>query len=276
LVGNRKGALRRSLQQRSIQFRRFLRKLRYKPNETVWFRLVREANRLAQHDNTDVPHYKCFKKLRAIEKRVNFIKLRTNEKETISLESKNKQGYAIHVVVNAGGDTDEEIREVRAHFIDMDLNKLVEFAESEERLWQKAKELERMSGERFESAVVQRYREGEYQLVAIRSERWVRKMKRAFRIKYRQLLQGAMIVETRSGFQLYWPIAGGDPARFTDIQWGLIRKFGGDPAIANVSSVMRVPGYYHVKDSRKPFMTRVLRWGRAKAFTQDELLNMIQ
>jgi len=123
---------------------------------------------------------------------------------------------------------------------------------------------------------VQQYRGGEYQLVAVRSERWVRKMKQAFRIKYCRLLQGAMIVETHSGFHLYWPIAGGDPAKFTDIQRALIRKFGGDPVIANLSRVMRVPGFYHVKDPRKPFMTRVLQWGRAKAFTQDELLNMIQ
>lgn len=276
MVGHQKGTLRRNLQQRSIQFHRFLRKLRYKPDETVWFRLVHEANRLAQHYTVDAPPHKCYKKLRAIEKRVNLIKLRKNEKETIHLESKNRQGYAIHVVVNAGGNKDEEIREVRAQFIDIDLNKLVEFAESEELLWQKAKELERISGERFESAVVQQYRNGEYQMVAVRVERWVRKMKRAFWVKYRQLLQGAMVVETRSGFHLYWPIVGGDPARFTDIQRALIRKFGGDPVITNLSRVMRVPGYYHVKDPRKPFMIRVLRWGRVKAFTQDELLNLIK
>jgi hypothetical protein len=45
--------------------------------------------------------------------------------------------------------------------------------------------------------------------------------------------------------------------------------------IRNLSRVMRLPGFYHMKNPSKPFLVRVIHWGRKKPFSQEELINTL-
>jgi len=82
-----------------------------------------------------------------------------------------------------------------------------------------------------------------------------------------------MIVETKNGYHIYWVIKDGSIDKFVPIQKTLAQKFNSDPMITDLSRVMRIPGFYHMKDPKRPFLVRVIGWGRKNRFTQDELIH---
>lgn len=67
-----------------------------------------------------------------------------------------------------------------------------------------------------------------------------------------------MIVESSPGkFHGYWLTSGAPLESFSDRLHTLANKFGGDHSICHLARVMRLPGFYHLKNS--PFMTRIVK-----------------
>src|SRR5208337_3041529 len=67
-----------------------------------------------------------------------------------------------------------------------------------------------------------------------------------------------IVVESSPGrFHGYWPIGGVGLEDFGGLQRALAGRLGGDPAVCDLSRVMRLPGFVHRKG--EPFLTRIVR-----------------
>jgi putative DNA primase/helicase len=78
--------------------------------------------------------------------------------------------------------------------------------------------------------------------------------------KLSRLTAGAprLIVESSPRkYHCYWRIGGCLPLEyFSPIQKHFALQFGGDPAVSDLPRVMRLPGFYHLKE--EPFLTRII------------------
>ncbi|WP_219834997.1 DNA-primase RepB domain-containing protein [Paenibacillus sp. R14(2021)] len=264
--------------QRSRQFRHFIKKLGCKRKQTLHFTLVHDTMArkpvlpTSQSKTRAMTLHKPMKKL---ERRLSRITLLTRTKQKVPLLRKNDEGYAVFMTVNYREQARGDFQAVRAHFIDVDLNKISEMLPTREEAEQRLQELQADPVEQIESVTVTRTKQGRYRLLAQRGKRRVRQLKQKFLAKHRKLIRGAMIVETKNGFHIYWTIRNGSISRFVSIQQALARKFNSDPKITDLTRVMRVPGFYHRKNPASPYLVRVKRWGRKQSFTQPELIRKL-
>lgn len=82
----------------------------------------------------------------------------------------------------------------------------------------------------------------------------------------------SLIIESKSSFHMYWFAKDGTIENWTKICRGLRNFFWGDPAIASdISRVLRVPGYYHMKNPDEPFMCDIIDWDW-EYHTEEEML----
>ncbi|TYP70744.1 DNA-primase RepB domain-containing protein [Paenibacillus methanolicus] len=284
----------------SEQLHRFIRKLRYKREEKLRFLLVYDVERNGSRLKAP-PNANGFRASSAsawsdshssgsssdqgaillqppaarLSKSVTQIKLASGRRRAVHLLARNAQGYAVFMGINQGGVKDRDIRRVNAQFIDVDLNKIAESFPTKAELDRRVRALRANPAEQLRMVAVSRDARGQFVLKAQRTEARVAQLKERFLKKYGGLLRQAMIVETKNGYHAYWPVHGGAIAKFVPIQNALTKKFGSDPHITNLSRVMRVPGFYHMKNPDRPFLVRVVRWGRKKPFTQDELVKSL-
>lgn len=88
-------------------------------------------------------------------------------------------------------------------------------------------------------------------------------------------LQPSVVVSTSPGkYHAYWPTSGIGRDAFRAAQKALIRRFGSDPAIHDLSRVMRLPGFYHRKST--PFLTRIVKCEHGQTFTSADLAPLIE
>ncbi|SEN96981.1 RepB DNA-primase [Paenibacillus sp. OV219] len=268
----------RSMWLRSRQFRYFIKKLGCKRNQTLHFTLVHDT--MARVPVQPTSHSKkramtLHKKMKLMEYRLPRIKLLTYANKPIPLLLRNKDGYAVFMTINYREKARGDFQKVRAHFIDVDLNKISEWFHSIEEAEQRMKELQADPVEKILSVTLTPTKQGRYRLLALRSRRRVQQLKRRFLIKHRKHLRTSLIVETKNGYHIYWAIRNGSLGRFVSIQKALVRKFNSDPSITDLGRVMRVPGFYHRKNPASPYLVRVKRWGRKRPFTQAELIKRL-
>lgn len=71
-------------------------------------------------------------------------------------------------------------------------------------------------------------------------------------------LKPNLIVTTKSGEHAYWITSSNDdPILFRPMQKRLISVFNTDRKICDPSRVMRLPGFYHLKDLNQPFLIKI-------------------
>lgn len=85
-------------------------------------------------------------------------------------------------------------------------------------------------------------------------------------------LYPSLIVESKNSYHMYWFAKDGTKENWNKICRGLRNFFDGDPAIASdISRVLRVPGFNHLKDRNNPFKCTVYWWIQ-KYYTEEEML----
>lgn len=142
-----------------------------------------------------------------------------------NLDTANKAGAGVFVVVNEGGDTDASITGVRAVFLDIDRNSF-------------------HSDEECESAI--RYaHEGRYAKTEAFPEDWPR--------------SSLLVRSGGGGAHVYWKVENCPVDRFKAVQRALAAKFKGDPKVSNLSRVMRLPGTLHRKDKPEKVVIEICR-----------------
>lgn len=253
----------------SSQVHHFIKKLGYKRNERLYFVLVNDDKRSYK------PAITLHKPQKLMEKLAPQITLFSKYNKPIHLLSQNARGYAVFIGINSRDKKGREIKEIRAQFIDVDLNKISEYLNTNKQVKQKIKSIKSNPSEQIQSITIKRNKQGQYQLLAHRTERRIAQLKTEFLKKHWNRIRNAMIIETNNGYHIYWVIKGGSISKFVPIQKALAQKFGSDPKITDLSRVMRIPGFYHMKNPKRPFLVRVIQWGRKNPFTQDELINKL-
>jgi len=83
-----------------------------------------------------------------------------------------------------------------------------------------------------------------------------------------------LVVETsQDRYHAYWLVSDCTLDAFRDCQKSLIEKFDSDPVVHDLSRVMRVPGFYHMKG--KPYPVAVVHEGTDQApLTYEEFINI--
>lgn len=75
----------------------------------------------------------------------------------------------------------------------------------------------------------------------------------------RSPLVPSRIVETKRGFQCYWLAKDARPEHWNAIVLDrLVPHFGADKNARDIARILRMPGYYHLKDPSDPFLVQVV------------------
>jgi hypothetical protein len=85
------------------------------------------------------------------------------------------------------------------------------------------------------------------------------------------LYKPSRIVESKRGYHLYWRAVDATKENFRKIMLGIIEKLGSDKAVQGANRTMRMPGFYHMKDPKEPFLVRVI-FKSNDVFTEKEML----
>lgn len=147
-----------------------------------------------------------------------------------------KRGYGIFFVVQSGGQRKDSINKINAHFVDIDLHKSS-------------------------------------------SEDEIEKLKIDTLIELQKFpLDPSIIVETKNGFHIYWLLNPkiNDIETYTYIQKHLIGHFRyADKATIDLSRVMRIPGYLHLKDPNNPFLIKCIWFKSNIRHSQEQFIQAI-
>lgn len=85
-------------------------------------------------------------------------------------------------------------------------------------------------------------------------------------------IKPSLIIESNKSFHMYWFAKDWTIENWNKICWGLRNFFWGDPAIASdISRVLRVPGYNHMKNPDEPFECIIADWD-GEYHTEEEML----
>jgi putative DNA primase/helicase len=85
-------------------------------------------------------------------------------------------------------------------------------------------------------------------------------------------LKPQIVVETSPGrFHAFWRARKFPQHDFEDVQRGLAKRFDGDPAVAILTHVARLPGFYHCKAA--PFKTAIVSVSDVDPYAADELVH---
>jgi len=80
-----------------------------------------------------------------------------------------------------------------------------------------------------------------------------------------------MVIQTSFGrFHAYWIVEDVACDEFTSIQKQLASQFGGDPKVVDLSRVMRLPGFFHLKGA--PCQSTIFSESGQQPFTRDQFI----
>lgn len=194
-----------------------------------------------------------------------------SNKQRFYINTNNKKlGKAVFFVVNTGGKTNTEVAdngEVRAFFVDVDFAKIKHSYATKEIAEQKAAEM-REKGVYVKESIIIDEEKKSFVVKARFTEEVIMDKKQRFRRKHVMSLKEALILETYSGFHVYFLMKNATTQSFPKIQEALCRKFGGDKQVKNLARLMRIPGFNHQK-YEKEFLVKVIQW-TDKYFESEE------
>ncbi len=82
-----------------------------------------------------------------------------------------------------------------------------------------------------------------------------------------------MVVETKRGFQAYWKAKEGSEKTWKPIVWDrLVPFYGADKNAKDLCRMLRVPGYFHLKDPADPFLITKVHEQHVE-YSEREMLN---
>lgn len=84
-------------------------------------------------------------------------------------------------------------------------------------------------------------------------------------------LKPNLILESNSSFHLYWFAKDWVIDNWNKICNGLRNYFDGDPAVVDISRVLRLPWFNHMKDATKPFLIDLFEF-KSGEYTEEEML----
>ena len=88
--------------------------------------------------------------------------------------------------------------------------------------------------------------------------------------KIRTGLIPTLVVETKRGFQLWFKAISANPVHWNSMVLDrLVPFYGADKNARDIARVLRVPGYYHLKDPNDPFLVKAIAQTRSQYTERD-------
>lgn len=82
-------------------------------------------------------------------------------------------------------------------------------------------------------------------------------------------VEPSLIIESSAGkHHVYWNVSDLPVKEFKPFQKALTKEYSGDSKVCDLPRVMRVPGFYHMKDPDNPFMVRIIG-DNGKTYTHE-------
>lgn len=85
------------------------------------------------------------------------------------------------------------------------------------------------------------------------------------------LARPSSVVETRNGYHVYYNAVDGRIDSYTDVVKNIVKGLGGDKKAQDVARILRVPGFNHWKDPKKPVAIKQV-YNSASTYTESEIL----
>ena len=86
------------------------------------------------------------------------------------------------------------------------------------------------------------------------------------------VLEPTTIIESKNGYHCYWKADEATIENYRDIECGIIKKLGADPACKDVCRLLRFPNYYHMKNPKNPFLIKCV-YHSGKVYTEEKMLD---
>lgn len=246
-----------------------------KEDEKVIIALYHDGNEKLKDKN-----YKSFPihlemKMSDLEKPLyNWVGYRGKSKYYINSYNK-KHGFGVFFIPNVGGTKNSEINDIRAWFVDIDFAKVKEIYEDPIEAKSKVKELEETEEFLFvniteEEKTVKGEKVKIYIVRAVYKQEPIKKKKESYRKKNEKLLRDAIIVESFSGFHIYWIAKNASVKNWRKIEEALIELFEADNQVKKEANLLRINDFMHQKYD-EAFEVKVVQWSD-KTFTEDEFI----
>lgn len=212
-------------------------------------------------------------------KLVSYETTKKNNKIRFFIDHYNRNGYGIFFIpnLNIGGNKDNDVKEIRSWFVDVDYAKLKELFESENEALLRKEELEKSGTFQkllLSSEINKKTRKEIFIINGLRTIDFITKKKKEFIEIHKKRLRKSLIVETFAGYHCYFLSRQASLENFEQIQRSLVHLFGSDFSVINLANLMRFPYFNHVKYNH-PFPVKVVKWSDHR-FNEFELINELK
>lgn len=198
-----------------------------------------------------------------------FIDTKTNKE--IDINKLNNNGFGVFFVPNSGGFRNKDITHINSYFIDIDFAK-VKLGTFKSEVQAKYEIEKQNETGRFQEFIESEAKNRTISVTGILSNRIIDENKEKFLLQHKKDLENATIVETFSGFHIYFPLKEKEKTNdFNVIQKRLTKHFGGDIQVNNPSRLMRLPSFTHQKYKVNPVIK--IRKISNYHYTKKEILN---
>lgn len=86
-------------------------------------------------------------------------------------------------------------------------------------------------------------------------------------------LMPTRIVETKRGYHAYWAAKDATLEKWSAVvRDGLVKAYGADPHSTDVLRLLRVPGFFHMKDPANPFLVKVVHEDKSLVYSESDML----
>lgn len=83
----------------------------------------------------------------------------------------------------------------------------------------------------------------------------------------------SLVVETKRGYQAYWQAKDATPEAWNSIQVDrLVPFYGADANARDLARILRMPGFYHMKDPKNPFLVQKV-WQWPVSYNEQDFLD---
>lgn len=89
--------------------------------------------------------------------------------------------------------------------------------------------------------------------------------------KLNEGLYPSYVVETKNGFHAYFYALDAKPENYKEVQERLIDFYDADANAKDVTRVLRVPGFYHWKDPKNPYLVQTV-WHKEHYYSEKDML----
>lgn len=84
----------------------------------------------------------------------------------------------------------------------------------------------------------------------------------------------SFIIESRNGYHVYFLAPRASKDTFRQVQTALIEYFQGDKQCKDISRVLRLPNFFHLKDIKNPFKVNIVESNPSITYTEHEIVEL--